>query len=188
MLYRVHSSPRPRASDAILRMGVIVAESRRPAKEIPYPQNAAKICYNWRHENLCGQRVFRPPPLGLRGNRHRRRPRRVGRSGPGRPRQGRAGVRGGVPRLPRRQGSLSHRGHLEHDLPRGLLPRRRRDDERALGHRPGTLGHQGQGVRRAVLRADGRTLPRPHEGLLVDRRGPAAPRRRRRTRASRPSR
>ena len=106
--------------------------------------------------------------MGVCRNCHGQRPHGLGRGCAGRPLPGRPRLRGGVPRLPDREGPRAHRGHLEHDLPRRLLPGRRRHDERPLRHRPGALGHQGQKPRRPRLRTARRRLPRQDEGLLVD--------------------
>ena len=54
----------------------------------------------------------------------------------------------GAGRLSRRQGSVADRGPLDGALSRRLLSRRRRAHERPRRHRPGAVGHQGQGARR----------------------------------------
>ena len=58
--------------------------------------------------------------------------------------------------LPGRQGPAAGRPSLAGDLPPRLLSRRPDPDQRPERHRHGPLGHQGQGARRAGVRAAGR--------------------------------
>ena len=54
------------------------------------------------------------------------------------------------------QDPLRINDHWQSMVPRPLLPRRRGADERHRRHRPGALGHPGQGARRAGARVAGR--------------------------------
>ena len=67
--------------------------------------------------------------------------------------------------LPGRQGPAPGRAPLAGDLPPRLLPRRPDPDQRAERHRPGAVGHQGQGAGRAGLRAARRPDARPRPRL-----------------------
>ncbi len=71
--------------------------------------------------------------------------------------------------------SAPHRGPLDGALPRRLLPRRWGPHERAGGHRPGALGHQGEGLRAAGAPAPGRAAAGPDPGVLLDRRRSTRP-------------
>ena len=61
--------------------------------------------------------------------------------------------------VPRRQGPAAGRAPLAGDLPPRLLPRRPGAHQRPQRHRHGAVGHQGQGARRAGLRAARRADP-----------------------------
>ena len=63
--------------------------------------------------------------------------------------------------VPGRQGPAAGRPPLAGDLPPRLLPRRPGPHQRPQRHRHGPVGHQGQGPRRAGLRAARRPDPRP---------------------------
>lgn len=105
-------------------------------------------------------------------DRDRRRHRRLGRTGRRRPCPLGGRRRRGTVGLPDRQGPAQHRGPLDRAVPRRLLPRRRHPHERAGRHRPGPVGHQGQGPGRARVAAAGRQCARPHPRVFVDRRRP----------------
>ncbi len=123
-------------------------------------------------EDHQARNLPRPAALAVPQGPHRRRHRRPGRAdrrGPGRDRRRRGQ---GDRAVPRRQGPAAGRAPLAGDLPPRLLPRRPGPDQRPERHRHGPLGHQGQGARRAGLRAarrpdahEGpRLRPRPHAG------------------------
>ena len=60
------------------------------------------------------------------------------------------------PPLRDRQGPRRHRGHLAVQLRLVVLAQRARPEQRTQRHRPGAVGHQGQGGRNARLRPVGR--------------------------------
>ena len=100
-------------------------------------------------------------PEGPHRRRHRR-PRRAGRRRAGADvRRGRQGDRA----VPGRQGPAAGRPPLAGDLPPRLLSRRPDPHQRAQRHRHGAVGHQGQGARRAGLRAARRADARPRPRL-----------------------
>ena len=99
--------------------------------------------------------------LKIHTNARDRRPRRADHRGPGADlRHGGQGDRA----LPRGQGSARRGPPLAGDLPPRLLPRRADPDRGAERHRPGAVGHQGQGAGRAGVRvarrADAQQGPR----------------------------
>ena len=108
--------------------------------------------------------------LAVSQDPHQRRHRRPRRADPRRPRAHLPGRHQGDRALPGRQGPAPRRAPLAGDLPPRLLPRRPDPHQRPQRHRPGALGHQGQGARRARLRAARRPHARPGPRLRARRR------------------
>ena len=106
-------------------------------------------------------------PVDLRPGRDRRRPRRLGRvqrqPQPLRDRGLRARHGGPAPRAGPAAGRAPVLGHAAAHAPEP----RRRDPQGDRGRRAGAVGHQGQGARRARLRAVRRADARSHAPLLV---------------------
>src|SRR5699024_1605816 len=82
------------------------------------------------HEDHRRHHLPGPAPLGLREGRDRRGRDRLGRTRGRRPRGHRLRRRRGALRLPDRPGPGPHRGPVDRDVPRRLLPGRAHPDER----------------------------------------------------------
>ena len=133
------------------------------------PEDTERAC----DEDHQAHHLYRSAALAVPEDRDRRGHCRLGRAGGRRPGADRSGRRPRTGRLPDRQGPVPDRGPLERHVSRRLLSRRRHPHERHRRHRPGAVGHQGQGARPAGPCAARRPGARQDQGLFLDRRRPS---------------